>query len=309
LCDEIAFWMTDDAANPDHEILKALRPGMATIPNSMLLCASSPYAKRGALWDAHRKHYAKASPVLVWQADTRTMNPTVPQGVIDEAMADDPASAAAEYGAQFRSDIESYITREAVEACVDDGVYERPMSSKVFYNAFVDPAGGSGQDSMTLAIAHRERDIYVLDAIREIRPPFSPAGAVEELVPLLKAYRIRSLCGDRFAGEWAREPFLEHKIKYAPNAKPKADIYRDFLPLVNSGKVRLLDHPKLVTQICSLERKTARGGRDSIDHAPGAHDDLANAAAGALSQHSDPASAYTYALLHFVVGPTDSPSL
>jgi hypothetical protein len=31
-----------------------------------------------------------------------------------------------------------------------------------------------------------------------------------------------------------------------------------------------------------LERRTSRGGRDSIDHAPGSHDDLANAAAGAI---------------------------
>jgi len=30
------------------------------------------------------------------------------------------------------------------------------------------------------------------------------------------------------------------------------------------------------------ERRTTRGGRDSIDHLPGAHDDLANAVAGAL---------------------------
>ncbi|MGI4794054.1 MAG: Arm DNA-binding domain-containing protein [Janthinobacterium lividum] len=30
------------------------------------------------------------------------------------------------------------------------------------------------------------------------------------------------------------------------------------------------------------ERRTARGGRDSIDHAPGAHDNLVNAVAGAL---------------------------
>jgi hypothetical protein len=29
-----------------------------------------------------------------------------------------------------------------------------------------------------------------------------------------------------------------------------------------------------------LERRTARGGRDSIDHAAGAHDDLANVVAG-----------------------------
>ena len=34
---------TDDSANPDYDILDAIRPGMATIPNVMLLCASSPY--------------------------------------------------------------------------------------------------------------------------------------------------------------------------------------------------------------------------------------------------------------------------
>jgi hypothetical protein len=44
----------------------------------------------------------------------------------------------------------------------------------------------------------------------------------------------------------------------------------------------LLDNPRLLTQIMNLERRTARGGRDSIDHAPGSHDDLANAVAGAL---------------------------
>src|SRR5262249_26518578 len=89
LLDEIAFWPTDDAAQPDVEILAALRPGMATIPGAMLLCASSPYARRGALWDAYRRHYGNDGPVLVWQSDTRTMNPTVPQSVIDAAMAAD----------------------------------------------------------------------------------------------------------------------------------------------------------------------------------------------------------------------------
>jgi hypothetical protein len=44
----------------------------------------------------------------------------------------------------------------------------------------------------------------------------------------------------------------------------------------------LLDNRRLATQLLGLERRTARGGRDSIDHASGAHDDLANAAAGVL---------------------------
>ena len=76
LCDEIAFWRQDEtSANPDVEILRALRPGMASIPGSILLLASSPYAKRGELYAAFRRHFGKDDArVLVWKADTATMN-------------------------------------------------------------------------------------------------------------------------------------------------------------------------------------------------------------------------------------------
>jgi hypothetical protein len=156
LCDEIAFWPTDDSAEPDYAILDALRPGMSTIPDSMLLCASSPYARRGALWDSHRRYYGKdASGLLVWKAATRIMNPRVPQAVIDRAMERDAASAAAEYGAEFRADVDSFVSRAAVEAVVSPGVFERAPLARTKYFAFVDPSGGSA-DSMTLAIGHKE---------------------------------------------------------------------------------------------------------------------------------------------------------
>jgi hypothetical protein len=280
LLDEVAFFPTDDSANPDYDILDAIRPGMATIPNAMLLCASSPYARRGALWDAFRRHYAKDDdPVLVWRAPTRAMNPAVSQQVIDQAAERDPASAAAEWLAEFRSDIESFINREAVEACISFGVRERTPMQSVRYYAFVDPSGGSA-DSMSLAIGHREDDIVVVDTLREIKPPFSPESVVGEFSALLKSYRVSKTTGDRYAGEWPREHFREHGITYEPAAKAKSDLYRDLLPAINSRKLDLLDDARLLTQLVGLERRTARGGRDSIDHAPGAHDDLANAVAG-----------------------------
>ena len=48
------------------------------------------------------------------------------------------------------------------------------------YHAFVDPAGGSGDDSMTLAIGHIDhaKQVVVIDAIREARPPFSPETVI-----------------------------------------------------------------------------------------------------------------------------------
>ena len=121
---------------------------MATIPGAMLLCASSPHARKGALWNAHRKHFGKdGDPVLVWQAATRDMNTSVPQHYIDAHIADDPMKAAAEYGAVFRSDVETYVLREAVEACISVGVYlTLHPSSGQHYFAFAHPAGGSGSD-------------------------------------------------------------------------------------------------------------------------------------------------------------------
>src|SRR4051794_36580298 len=105
---------------------------MANVPGSMLLCASSPYSRRGSLWDAHRKHFGRDSdPILVWQASTRTMNETIPQSFIDAELERDHAAASAEYLAQFRTDVEALVPQEVVAACVSRGVRERPRTALI----------------------------------------------------------------------------------------------------------------------------------------------------------------------------------
>jgi hypothetical protein len=285
LLDEVSFWRSDDlSANPDQEILDALRPAMSTIPGAMLLAASSPYAKRGVMWQAYKEHHGKDdAAILVWHADTRTMNPTVSPALIREAYARDPQWAAAEYGAEFRSDLETFVSREVVESCVMHGFYELPPRDRTVYTAFVDPSGGSS-DSMTLAIAHRQDDRAILDCIREVRPPFSPESVVEEFADTCRSYRVARVTGDRFAGEWPREQFQKRGITYHIAVKSKSDLYVAFLPLLNSRRIDLLDHPIAINQLCSLERRTGRGtGRDVIDHPPKSHDDLANVIAGVLT--------------------------
>jgi len=88
---------------------------------------------------------------------------------------------------------------------------------------------------------------------------------------------------DKYAGSWVVESLAAQGIRCEQSAEPKSSLYTNLLPLLNSNRIELLDHPRLVAQLCGLERRTARGGRDSIDHAPGAHDDLANAVAGAAA--------------------------
>ncbi len=286
LLDELAFWSSEDSANPDVEVLAAIRPSMLTIPNSMLLAASSPYSRKGVLWDAHKKHFGKEGNTLVWQASTATMNPAVDAQVIADAYEADPANAAAEFGGEFRNDIESYVSREAIEAVVSVGVIERAPVHRIRYSGFVDPSGGSA-DSFTLAIAHLSDDkIGVLDVLRERKPPFSPEDVIAEFAAILKSYGISKITSDRYAGVFPVELFRKHSITCEQSARPKSTLYQETLPLINSRKIDLLDQPKLTAQLLGLERRTARSGKDSIDHAPGGHDDLANAAAGVLSNLS-----------------------
>jgi hypothetical protein len=282
IADESAFWLAENSANPDVEILNAVRPGLATTSGPLIL-ASSPYARKGVLWEVHRRHFgADGDPlILVAQGASRTFNATLPQRVVDRALERDHAAASAEYLAQFRSDIETFVSYEIVQACVGDYLEMHPLST-LSYHGFVDPSGGSA-DSFTVAVSHADGERVVIDAVREITPPFSPDAVIEEYATLLKSYRVTSVTGDRYAGEFPRELFRKAGIQYECAEKPKSDLYRDLLPLLNSGRITLPRNERLAAQLVGLERRTARSGRDSIDHGPGMHDDVANAVVGAAA--------------------------
>ena len=81
--------------------------------------------------------------MLIWRGATREMNSSFPQEIIDQALVRDPSAAAAEYLAEYRSDIESFITREVIDALIVPGRFELPPGRRN-YHAWVDPSGGSG---------------------------------------------------------------------------------------------------------------------------------------------------------------------
>jgi hypothetical protein len=283
LLDELAFWRSDESATPDREILRGIRPAMTTIPDALLLGLSSPYATRGVLWEAFDNHFGKDGDVLVWKADTLTMHrsPQI-ESEVQRAYSDDAVAAAAEYGAEFRSDVQVFVTPEVVAAAIVKGRTELGPVEGIKYHAFTDPSGGSA-DSFTLAIAHADRgDKVVLDLLREWQPPFSPGNIVREIAKELRRFNLRWVTGDHYGGEWPSVLFMEEGIGYELSDATKSQIYLDFLSIINSRACELPDDPKLKNQLLSLDRKTSRVGRDSVDHPPGGHDDVANAAAGAI---------------------------
>ena len=294
ILDEVAFWRDADSANPDTEVFNALQPGLVTIPNSLLIGISTPYRRAGLLYDKYSAYYAQPSDdVLVVKGPSTAFNPTLPQSAIDEALARDPEAAAAEWLGEFRSDISDFLDRALIEAAVDQDVIARSPQPTKRYLAFADPSGGRG-DSFTCGIAHLEGETGILDALYERRSPFDPTGVVAEIAGLLQNYRVGRVTGDRYAAGWVSEAFAKHGIAYEASERDRSAVYLDALPLFTAGRARLLDHPRLIHQFINLERRAQRSGRDRVDHPPGSHDDLANAAAGALVlAAADPAAIWS----------------
>ena len=95
--DEVSFWMDDRSARPDWETYRAVRPSMATLPESMLIGISTPGKKAGLLYDKYRKHFGvDDDDVLVIKAATSVLNRMVDAATIAKDYEDDPQVAAAE---------------------------------------------------------------------------------------------------------------------------------------------------------------------------------------------------------------------
>jgi hypothetical protein len=280
--DEAAFWRDETFANPDFEVYNAVMPSLVTLPDAILVIITTAYRRSGLAYSKYATSFGQNDDdVLVIYGPSTAFNPLLPQSIIDAALIRDPDAGAAEWLSQFRADISDFIDRELIEASIDRDVIARPPQTGFYYKAFCDPSGGRG-DAFTAAIAHEDKNQVILDAIYERRAPFDPSSVVADIARLLKSYNLHEITGDRYAAGWVVDGFGKELIDYIQSERDKSEIYLDALPLFTTGRARLLDNERLTYQLIGLERRTARGGRDRVDHAAGAQDDLANAACGAL---------------------------
>ena len=154
---------------------------------------------------------------------------------------------------------------------------------------------GGRSDDAAIAIGHKVGQTVIVDHLKRFKAPHNPYEVVAQMVGILRRYKVTKCFGDQYAAEWVKTAFESHGVEYL-NAtksvwkegaqvktkvkKPKSELYASLLPRMTSGQIELLDDEVLVTQLSSLQRRTRSGGRDSIDHPPGGHDDVANVVAG-----------------------------
>jgi hypothetical protein len=282
---ETAFWSSENSASPDVEVFRAFAPGLVTLNESMVILISSAYKRSGLLYDKWKKFYGVDDPnTLVVHAATPQLNPSISPEVIAAAFADDPASAAAEWNSSWRDDLAGFLTLPEIEAVVDRGISERRPVPGVRYSAWLDASSGAGKDSFCCSIGHREGEIGVIDCVIEVRPPFSPPTACALISSTLASYGIRSATADRWGLAFVASEFERHHITLEYSDKPSSEIFRQALPIIRSGRAKLTDNPRMITQFCNLERRILPGGGERIGHPErgGHHDDIAVVVAGCL---------------------------
>ena len=253
-----------------------------------LLCVTSPYGKRGEAWATFRRDYGPDGDpkIVVINAPSRRMNPLLSATVVQRAYERDPQAAASEFGGQFRNDISGFLDFAVIDGAVDRGVAARPRREGVVYRSACDMSGGA-HDSAALCIAHDEDETAMLDCCLEIRAPFNPTSAVEQIAATLREYGLSSTVGDKYASGWVPDAFARVDVTYTHSEVDRSEAYLNVLPKFMAGKVRLLDNARLISQFASLERRSTPVGRDRVDHGVGGKDDCSNAAALVLSARSN----------------------
>jgi hypothetical protein len=233
---------------------------------------------------------SKSTPrcCLVIQAPTNVLNPSLDAAEIEAQSQADPTAARSEWQAEFRDDVSSYLTDELIDRAIDHArPLELPRLDDLFYRAHTDSAGGTGRDAYTIAIGHREGNHTVIDLVRATTGAFDPQTVTEEYAKLAKVYGIHSVTGDRYAAQWTAAAWEKCAVTYVTSEITKSQIYLEALPSFTRNLVVLPNHPRLIRELRLLERATHRGGKDSVDHPRGQHDDCANSVAGVLHALSD----------------------
>jgi hypothetical protein len=283
--DEVAYWRDETSATPDVETYRAVAPSLAA-SGGMLVGISSPYRRVGLLAARHRDYYGKDSDIFVIQAPTLALNPTLDESIIVRARAEDPQGASSEWDAEFRTDLQSLLSDEIIDAAVDrERPLELPPQSGVRFYGFTDASAGR-HDEFTLCVGHVTGDDddkqFIADVVRGRAPPFDPRQVANEFAALAKQYGISELTGDSFAGEWVAQAFRDAGIGYRKSDLPRSQLYLESLSTFNRVRVRLPDDAKLIRQLRLLERQTHRSGRDSVDHPKNGSDDRSNVVAGCM---------------------------
>ena len=224
--DELAHWRIE-GVKADEIIYNSLRPRQAQFPQAKMLKISTPSAKQGLLWQEFSEGFQVPDRLTI-QAETRLVNPEIPQEFIDKEYLRDVDNAAREFGAIFAEQVAGFFA--GCESELSDCFQlagDMSYNGKYAYTGAIDQSGLSGRDRFGFSIAHKEDGKCIVDIVRSWQTKDADE-ILKNIGKLCIKYHVRKIYRDRFAAGWVEQALL--KIEGIIESPA-----REFLPVVYSN--------------------------------------------------------------------------
>lgn len=319
IVDEAAYFDRFGRASLKN-VWDALTPSIATfVPKGKStdenegkkIMLSSPRSKSGMFWEEYCESFDNPDDILMFQMYSSMINTRIASSELRSAYRKDRSMFRCEYGGEFSDTVEGWCDPDALSKSIDRTVVGNRFKGESGISYYMGIDFGGKNDGTSLAIVHREDETIVLDYAdvfygvgsdvwesgvahyREVNRKF----ASEEILPLAGiADEVKSLCDrfsvvegwfDQFNGygllELLKERTLTQFSTKNVNASLNLQVYQTVKSLLNSGLLRLFNHPVLIPELATLEER--RNGATALVEAPqrsGFHDDISDAFARAV---------------------------
>jgi phage terminase large subunit-like protein len=274
IIDEADFTSTEGGEDKTRQLVAAIRPAMATVPNSRLILISSP-GRVGSFF--HRlvsESYGKADPHCLVLKLTTDVNPQLTADYFEAMRTLDPVAYRAEVLGEYVESDGGLYDHQAIANCIVSGRGDLPPSAFQDQRIVcaVDPASGARNgDSFAAILGYREKKgRIVVVASRRWPAPFDPRAVVGEIADLCRSYGVRRCVGDRFGSNLIASLFREAGLEYKPSEKNTSDALLELAPAFGTGSIELPD-PTISSVAADLRDdlraivRRAGGGRDRAD--------------------------------------------
>jgi len=279
ILDEIGHYAVEGIRS-DELIYNSLRPRMAQFPSAKVVLISTPSAKQGLLWSFY-KEGTTVPQRFTCQADTRTINPIIPQEFIDRERKRDPDMAAREFDAEFAERSQAFFTDEMIEnsfSLLGDFSYHTGYS----YHVGIDQSGLSGRDKFAISICHKEADMIRANTVEsfDTKDLDKVMSGVKRLKDL---YHFSIVYIDKYASGWVGGCLK--KLGLGVEIRPALpQIYQNLRTLMLAKRIDICPNESLKRALENTQGYYSKGNNLSIGHQRGieGHADLADALATAV---------------------------
>src|SRR5262252_2944872 len=276
----------DTGANPAREVLKSVRPTMATQRNAKEILSSSPWSTL----DAHAEAFdlGDTDQQMVAHAPTWEANPTISEEDTKE-LEPDEATRLREYGAvPMSSGTQLWFSHEAIKAAIRPSL-KLPARAEP---GTVKTAGGDLgfiNDSAALVVGHhipaskKAPGRFRVGDILEHRPtpgaPLKPGEVIKGFARALVRHGVESMMADGHYKASVFEHFEEFGLNFLSAPLVVSEPYVRFRVLLNGGRVDLPEHARLLGQLKNVMWRPTPNGAISIllPRSGGGHGDLVSA--------------------------------